>query len=194
MHTIEPFFNWRDEYTAETDDRSPFFMREYDEFGFHNAIYNYYIHPQWDDFGSETLYLKILYTNYLKRYAIIEFIGEWNDAINNDIMHLKRNICDHLSREGIDKYIIICDNVLNYHGDDDSYYEEWADDARSSDGWIVAINILEHVWNEMCDYGIDDYVIMSEELNDLDWRLMKPKHLFMVIEKYVANRIKRIDY
>ncbi len=42
--------------------------------------------------GSETLYLKILFVDYDERYAIIELIGEWNDAINNDIMLLKRDI------------------------------------------------------------------------------------------------------
>jgi hypothetical protein len=31
--------------------------------------------------GSETLYLKILYADYEAGYVVIEFIGEWNDAI-----------------------------------------------------------------------------------------------------------------
>ena len=40
-------------------------------------------------------------------------------------MFLKRNIIDELVGEGIDKFIMIGENVLNYHASDDSYYEEW---------------------------------------------------------------------
>ena len=47
---------------------------------------------QWDDFGSSTLYIKILFADYDGGFAIIELIGEWNDAINNDIMLLKRDM------------------------------------------------------------------------------------------------------
>ena len=61
MHNIEPFFNWRHLYSAEEDPKSPFYGRTYSEFEFTQVIYNYYIHPQWDDFGSRTLYLKILF-------------------------------------------------------------------------------------------------------------------------------------
>ena len=64
MHEIEPYFNWRHLYTAEEDPQSPFYKRTYSEFEFSQTVYNYYIHPQWDDFGSRTLYLKILFTDY----------------------------------------------------------------------------------------------------------------------------------
>ncbi len=62
------------------------------------------IHPQWDDFGSPTLYLKVLYTDYASWViAIIELLGEWNDCINNDIMYLKREVVDVLVENGINK-------------------------------------------------------------------------------------------
>jgi hypothetical protein len=112
MHQIEPFFNWRHLYTAEEDPKSPFYGRTYSEFEFTQVVYNYFIHPQWDDFGSRTLYLKILFTDYDEQYAILELLGEWNDAIENDIMELKREIIDHLSKKGICKFILICENVL----------------------------------------------------------------------------------
>ena len=64
MHDIEPHYMWRDQYVASDDQRSPFFGRQYDEFRFTKKIYNYFIHPQWDEFGSNTLYLKIIYTDY----------------------------------------------------------------------------------------------------------------------------------
>jgi len=88
MHEIEPFYNWRHLYAAEEDKRSPFYGRTYSEFEYTQAIYNYLIHPQWDEFGSRTLYMKILYTDYDQQFTIIELIGEWNDAIENDIMTL----------------------------------------------------------------------------------------------------------
>ena len=89
MQDIEPFDNWRYLYTSEDDERSPFYRREYSEFEFTQTVYNYYIHPQWDEFGSATLYIKILMADYTEGYAIIEMLGEWNDAINNDIMTFK---------------------------------------------------------------------------------------------------------
>ena len=94
MQELEPFYNWRHLYQAENDERSPFFGREYSELYYTNTIYNFYIHPQWDEFGSNTLFLKVLYCDYDNQVAIIEFIGEWNDAINNDIMSLKREVID----------------------------------------------------------------------------------------------------
>ncbi len=192
MHDIEPFFRWRDEYTAENDEKSPFYKRTYDEFGFSNSIYNYYIHPQWDDFGSATLYIKILFVNYQKRYAIIELMGEWNDILYNDIMYLKRNICDYMIREGINKFILISDNVLNFHGGDDSYYQEWYDDIKEDEGWIININLLEHVRNEMLHYNLEYYINMPEEINNMEWRLMRPDLFFEAIDKYISGRIKKI--
>lgn len=56
MHTIEPFYRWIEDYNAADDERSPFYGREYSEFTYSQAIYDHYIHPQWDDFGSETLF------------------------------------------------------------------------------------------------------------------------------------------
>ena len=81
MHDIEPYYSWRHLYIASEDKKSPFFGRQYSEFEFTHAVYNYLIHPQWDEMGSATLYLKVLYANYETGFAVIELIGEWNDAI-----------------------------------------------------------------------------------------------------------------
>src|SRR5210317_1895960 len=96
MHDIEPFYRWQDEYDSSKDERSPFFGKEYSEFYYTEKIYNYFIHPQWDYFGAPTLYLKILMADYEEGFAIIEFIGEWNDCVTNDIMFLKTRIISHL--------------------------------------------------------------------------------------------------
>ena len=77
MQDIEPYFKWRDQYIASDDPRSPYYGQQYSEFHYSHAIYNYYIHPQWDDMDSETLYLKILLVDYLEGFAIIEFIGSF---------------------------------------------------------------------------------------------------------------------
>src|SRR5690606_19805 len=127
----------------EEDVRSPFFETEYSEFDFDKQVYNFLLHPQWDSFGSNTLYIKILFVDYEKGYSIIEMIGEWNDAIDNDIMHLKREIIDIMVSEGINKFILLGDNVLNFHASDDCYYEEWFEEIE--DGWIAAVNFNAHV-------------------------------------------------
>src|SRR5688500_19814263 len=79
MHDIEPYYNWLKYYDPAADDRSPFFGKEYNYDVYSETIYGYYIDPAWDFMGSETLYVKILYTDYNVGYSVLEFIGEWND-------------------------------------------------------------------------------------------------------------------
>lgn len=188
MHTIEPFYNWRHLYIADEDEQSPFYGREYSEFEYSNTIYNYYIHPQWDDIDSETLYIKILFTDYNEHFAIIELIGEWNDAINNDIMLLKRDIIDELIYCGINKFIMIGENVLNFHHSDDSYYEEWFDDVNE-DGWIVFLNFRDHVLKEFKQANLDYYFMSGGELNDFNWRKFSPGQVYGNVLKIVNKRL-----
>jgi hypothetical protein len=194
MHDIEPFYQWRDAYIASEDERSPLFGRTYDEFYFTQKVYNYYIHPQWDSFGSSTLYLKILYADYDKGYAILEMMGEWNDCLHNDIMYLKREIIDPLFKEGVSKFVLICENVLNFHGSDDCYYEEWFEDIVEEDGWICLINTLRHVEDEMHDTQLQHFLNFGEEFNDINWRPHKPKVLFQAMDALVHGQVKRIRY
>ena len=149
MHAIEPHFNWRNLYVASEDYRSPFFEREYSEFEYTNKVYNFLLHPQWDDFGSETLFIKIIFADYDSGFAVIEMIGEWNDCIENDIMNLKLEVFEIMIQEGIDKFIMIGENVLNFHSSDDCYYEELFDELE--DGWMVFLNFHPHVLEEFSD-------------------------------------------
>lgn len=194
MHTIEPHYNWRDRYNASEDKASPFFGRVYDEFQFTQKVYNYFIHPQWDNFGSPTLYTKILFVDYDLGFAIMEFIGEWNDGVTNDIMYLKRDVVDELARHGISKYILICENVLNFHGSDDCYYEEWLDDARDRDGWICFVNLLEHVQSEMEETQLQHFVNLGGNFNNVIWRPYTPKIFFKLIEQLIHSEIKQLRY
>jgi hypothetical protein len=166
---------------------SPFYGKEYSEFEFSETIYNFYIHPQWDFFGSPTLYLKIIFADYDKNFAIIEFIGEWNDCITNDIMFLKREIMELLVAQGINKFILLGENILNFHCSDDCYYEEWFQEVE--DGWIAAINFREHVIDEFKRNNIDYYLNFGGELDQLPWRNLKPIQLFKKVEELLTKRL-----
>lgn len=190
MHDIEPYYKWRDYYTAEDDKHSPFFGKEYSEIHFTDKIYNYYIHPQWDNFGSSTLYIKILFVDYDDGFAIFEFIGEWNDCINNDIMFLKRDVVDCFTKKGINKFILLCDNVLNFHGSDDSYYEEWWDDIKDENGWVVLLNTYDHVSNEMKRTRLQYYVNFGLQFNEVQWHNKNPDILFLDIKERLEKGVK----
>lgn len=187
MQDIEPYYNWEDYYRSEEDKRSPFYGAEYNTQEYTQAIYGYYIHPLWDYIGSETLYIKILFTDYDQGYTIIEVFGEWNDTLHNDIMHLKRNVLDHLVVEGIRKFILIGENVLNFHGSDDCYYEEWFEDAE--EGWIAGLNFRDFVQEEWKKYHIDYYINFGGELDVVHWRTMLPPALFAHIQGILSKRL-----
>ncbi|MGV3632430.1 MAG: hypothetical protein ACO1O6_14580 [Bacteroidota bacterium] len=187
MHFIEPYYAWRDLYIASEDPSSPFFERTYSELEFTDRIYNYLIHPQWDNFGSPTLFMKILYVDYDQGFCIIEFIGEWNDAIENDIMTLKRDVIEPIMEYGINQFILIGENVLNFHYSDDSYYEEWFDEVE--EGWIAMLNFHEHVTREFEKAHIDHYFVMKGELDDIEWRTYLPQQLYDKIAAYVQKRL-----
>jgi hypothetical protein len=186
MQDIEPFYNWRHWYTAEDDPESPFYGRTYSEFQYSQTLYNYYIHPQWDDFGSRTLYLKILFCDDDSRFVIIELMGEWNDAIENDIMMLRREITDQLYLRGIRFFILIGENVLNFHSSDDSYYEEWHEQLEDDAGWIALLNLPEQSQHDMKKARITRYVSLFELPQ---WRTLKPEHIFQLIALEMERRL-----
>ncbi len=187
MHQIEPYYRWLKYYDPSNDEQSPFFGKEYNYDLYSETIYGYYIDPGWDFFGSETLYIKVLYAQYEEGYVIIELLGEWNDAINNDIMHFKRNIIEHFLDLGVNKFVLIGENILNFHGSDDCYYEEWFDEVE--EGWIVALNFRDFVEEEMAVYQIDNYINFGGELQVMNWRTMLPTTLFSVIDKLLQRRL-----
>ncbi|MEO7314318.1 MAG: hypothetical protein ABIW47_03970 [Ginsengibacter sp.] len=186
MQEIEPYFNWLHLYVSEEDERSPFYGIEYNQFEFTNTIYNYYIHPQWDEFGSHTLYLKILMADYEANYAIIEMIGEWNDAIENDIMRLKREVIDPLIKNGITKFILITENVLNFHSSDDCYYEEWFEDIGEANGWIISLNMPEATQHDFLKARINHYINLMDYTQ---WRTLKPELLFQRLDNIMLRRL-----
>jgi hypothetical protein len=158
----------------------------YSEFEFSQTLYNYYIHPQWDEFGSRTLFLKVIMADYDERYAVIELLGEWNDAIENDIMELKREVVDIFMRQGIRKFIFVAENVLNFHSSDREYYEEWYEELADENGWAVILNMPSATRDEFMRAKLHRYL----ELKDLeDWRVYRPIHLFRKIDQELSQRL-----
>lgn len=187
MHTLEPHYLWRHLYVAAEDERSPFYGYENSEVYFTDRIYDHVIHPQWDNFGAETLFIKQLYADYEKGYTILEFIGEWNDVLHNDIMMLKRDIIEPMIEEGIHKFILLGDNILNFHAGDADYYEEWFDEVE--EGWIVLVNFRKHLREEIKQYHLDHYLVYGGELDDMEWRSLSPKNLFKKVDSLIQKRL-----
>jgi hypothetical protein len=187
MHQIEPYSGWLKYYDSSFDDRSPFHGKEYNYDLYSETIYGYYIDPAWDSFGSETLYLKILYADYLEGFVVLEFIGEWNDTLYNDIMTLKRDFLELLTHEGINKFILIGENIFNFHGSDDLYYEEWFEEVE--DGWIAAVNFPEFIQQEFRKYHVDTYVNMGGTLQIDQWRTLHPKRFYDLVSALIQRRL-----
>src|SRR5205085_12425373 len=139
------------------------------------------------DFGSNKIYMKVLYADYESGFTVIELIGEWNDALYNDIMFLKREVIEPMMQEGIKKFILIGENVLNFHASDDCYYEEWFQEVE--DGWIAGINFRQHVIDEFKSNNIDYYINFGGELDDMIWRNLKPLQFFKKVEEQLVKRL-----
>jgi len=187
MHEIEPYYNWLSYYNVAEDELSPYYGKEYNHDLYSETIYGYYVDPAWDFMGSETLYIKVLFVDYNRFYCVIELIGEWNDAINNDIMHFKRNIVEHFTYHEVNKFILIGENILNFHGGDDCYYEEWFDELE--EGWIASVNFRDFVIDEMKNYNIDSYVNFGGTLNIDNWRTLKPQHFYKKVKELITRRL-----
>lgn len=185
MHTIEPFYLWRSKYQACLDQRSPFYEYENSEVFFTHAIYDHVIHPQWDDFGSETLFIKQLYADYSLGFTVLEFIGEWNDLLSNDCMILYRDVIEEMIGQGIDKFILIGENVFNFHADISDYYQEWYENIP--EGFIVSIGWLPHVIDELEKYGLLPYFNPIEGAQN--WRTKGPLALFQWIVQEWQSRL-----
>lgn len=192
MHDIEPFFRWIDDYNAARDERSPFYGNTYSEFYYGNKIYNYLIHPQWEDIGSETLYLKVLWVDYQARFAIIELLGEWNDCVEDDCQTLKRNLIDKMVDQGIVHYLLIGENILTFHSGEDDYYREWLEDITDEAGWVVLINLRDHVIQDFREAGIHQLFFIGKDYNTLNWRLYRPADLFQMLDERIRGTLKAL--
>ena len=121
--------------------------------------------------------------------GFIEFIGEWNDCTQNDIEFLKRDFLDILIEHGISKFVLIGENILEFFSSDSEYYEEWYEDIKDKDGWIIAINFREHILEEMRQADIHRYVNINEKYAEINWRQYKPFHLVSYLDDLLIKVI-----
>jgi hypothetical protein len=117
---------------------------------------------------------------------VIELFGEWNDAIENDIMNLKREVIDKFFEFGITKFILIAENVLNFHSGDKDYYEEWFEEVTDANGWIACLNMPEQTQYDFRKAKLNRYIELIELGN---WRTYKPFHLFTLIDQQIMQRL-----
>ncbi|MDX1906637.1 MAG: hypothetical protein SF053_06340 [Bacteroidia bacterium] len=179
LHDIEPFYGWLDLYSHETDTLSPFHEVEHSQFYYDRSVNQIPAHPLWDEIGSESLLVKILFADYEAGYAIIELFGEWNDLYDNDFKLLAENCLTWLVDNGINQFILICENVFHAYLERDDYYEAMQEELE--DGWICILRARETVQVEMDAYGIMSYFYRSPILDELAWRRMRPRQLYDLI-------------
>jgi hypothetical protein len=102
-------------------------------------------------------------------------------------MELKRNVIEPFVQEGITKFILIGENIMNFHGSDDSYYEEWFEDVE--DGWIAAVCFPDFIQDEFKKFKIDHYLNMGGTLQIDRWRTMQPHTFFEMVSGLVTRRL-----
>ena len=152
-------------------------------------MYDYVINPEWDDIGCETLFMKVIFVDYDEGCAIIELIGEWNDALHNDIMEVKRRVIDPMLLEGIQRFVLIGDNLLNLHAGSEEYYAEWAEEVEEEGGWVVGLNFRQHVVDELAQARISRYLWSEERFRLSTWRVKDPLSLCQAVEIMVQKRL-----
>jgi len=185
MFDVEPFYGWLHLYDPEKDVLSPFYGIEHNVFEYDKRIYDMPAHPLWDEIDSENLLVKILYADYIQGFAILEFMGEWNDLQFNDFNLLCRNCLDYLKDSGINRFILICENVFSAFLEKDDYYAAFQEELE--DGWIFLLRARPQVIQEFEQYGISAYVTWSPSLDDLNWRKLKPDALYALAEAHIRR-------
>jgi hypothetical protein len=131
--------------------------------------------------------MKLLFVEYDQQYAIIELIGEWNDAIENDIMTLRRDVTDLMQHQGINKFILIAENVLNFHSSDDSYYEEWREAVIEEGGWVVIVDMPSQSQYDFKKARLTNYVAL---LDFPQWRTLKPELVFQQVDDWMVRQLQ----
>jgi hypothetical protein len=82
---------------------------------------------------------------------------------------------------------LIGENILNFHGADDCYYEEWFEDVE--EGWIAAVNFPDFIQQEFIRYHLDSYINMGGTLQLNNWRTLNPLVFFDVVNKLIQRRL-----
>ena len=181
FENVEPFYGWLHLYNHEVDVRSPFHEVEHSLFEYNRKIYTFNANPLWDEIESESLLVKILYADYERGYTIIELLGEWNDLFENDFKLLCENCLTYMIDSGINKFILICENVFNVYLEHDYYYDAFHDELED-DGWLFLLKARPNVKSDFEQYNISQYFLWNPTIDLLPWRKLKPWALFEAIE------------
>ena len=188
FHDIEPFYGWLNLYNHEDDPRSPYHEVKHNQFYYDRSVNEMPAHPLWDTIGSESLLIKILYANYESGYAIIELFGEWNDLYENDYKLFAENCLTYLIDQGINRFVLICENVFHAYFESDDYYDAVQEELE--EGWISLIRPRPNVLEEIEAYHLTSYFYHSPLLDDLQWRKLKPFQLVDLIESRITKLLK----
>ena len=89
--------------------------------------------------------------------------------------------------QGIDKFILVGDNLLNFHAGDPDYYEEWFEELE--DGWVAAVNFRPHVLQEIRQYHLDSYLNFGGELDDMPWISWTPVQFYQKVSATLSRRL-----
>ena len=85
---------------------------------------------------------------------------------------------------------VIGENVLNFHGDSDDYYEDWFDRVLDMDGWIVGLNFKDFVLEEMQQFNVHRYINCNGPFAQVKWRPFKPDAIHELIQSFLQSWIE----
>jgi hypothetical protein len=88
--------------------------------------------------------------------------------------------------KGINKFILIAENVLNFHSSDDSYYEDWREQLQDVGGWVVILDMPLQSQYDFKQARLTNYI----ELVDFpQWRTLKPEIIFQQLDGMMFKRL-----
>ncbi|MEY2918656.1 MAG: hypothetical protein RIS73_2370, partial [Bacteroidota bacterium] len=105
----------------------------------------------------------------------------------NDIMTLRRDVTDILYTKGITKFIIVAENVLNFHSSDDSYYEEWREQLLDDGGWVAIINMPQQSQYDFIRTRLTNYIAL---MDFPQWRTLKPDIVFQQVDNWILKLLE----
>jgi hypothetical protein len=88
---------------------------------------------------------------------------------------------------GIFKFILIAENVLNFHSSDDSYYEDWREQLEDVGGWVVILDMPTQSQYDFVQARLNNYVAL---MDFPQWRTLKPEIVFEQIDDLMIKRLK----
>lgn len=198
---IEPYYGWLGYYDPELDGRSPF-AGEGQEGAEERYLYTFAANPRWESIGSESLLAKLLYVNYAAPpeggFAIVELLGEWNDLFENDWRLLCDNCLDWLLAQGVNRFILICENVFHIYLEGDDYYADFAErladagegsgnNTSGNEGWVCLLRARPEVQAELTRTGIGAYFYWNSQFDGLRWRKLKPWELYALVAQSLTR-------